>query len=309
MNSVGCVPIVTVTCLRDLSLLELQAQSIHQYLDTKTPIYLIVNESATAKWFDYFDQHIKHYYRNHQLTVLTRDNFDAPWNQWFDYPENCWQSPGWETQQILKLAVSMQLSDPQYLVLDTQNFLVKPWNPYSLIKNNRAPTRTGVNVMPVEIWDDYSVSLATPVGTEDYNKIAPATPFYFDTALVKSLINTKGGLYDFAEWFKTASRYKSEFILYIIWAKNQGGAHNFHYSIYPGNIWAGPYLRDNDIDSFIKDIGKRPWTSIHHQAWTSMNAETYQRMVDCLQEYNLIPHKHLHISRTDSIIKNVTENT
>ena len=52
-------PVITITCNRDLPLLELQAQSIALYLDKGTPVYIIVNEADTTKWFKEFDNKTK----------------------------------------------------------------------------------------------------------------------------------------------------------------------------------------------------------------------------------------------------------
>jgi hypothetical protein len=144
--------------------------------------------------------------------------------------------------------------------------------------------------MPEEIWKDYSISLSVSIGPDYYDKITSATPFYFNTNLVKSLINSKRGSFKFAEWFKFASNTKSEFILYGIWAIQQGGLYQFHYNA--SKEWAELYLRDG-IDNFVSLVGTNPWASIHHETWYNMNPELFQLMTDCLQKYELIPRKDL----------------
>jgi hypothetical protein len=88
------LPVVTVTCIRDLPLLELQAQSISLYLDKTCPVWIIVNEEDTAPWFDYFDKHIRNYYKEHNLTILTLEDFDGEWNYWIPSQINPW-AVGW----------------------------------------------------------------------------------------------------------------------------------------------------------------------------------------------------------------------
>jgi hypothetical protein len=86
---------------------------------------------------------------------LYRQNFESAWSEWIPSQKNPW-SVGWETQQVLKLAISKHLDSVRYLVLDSQNFLVRPWDPaqYGLI-NGKVPCRIGRSVMPKEIYDDY----------------------------------------------------------------------------------------------------------------------------------------------------------
>ena len=75
MSTMNKTPVITITCNRDLPLPELQAQSIALYLDKGTPVYIIVNEADTTKWFKEFDNKIAPYYQNHnqkQNTVSVR---------------------------------------------------------------------------------------------------------------------------------------------------------------------------------------------------------------------------------------------
>jgi hypothetical protein len=73
------IPLVTVTCQRDLQLLELQAQSFDRYLQEKSSIIIIVNELDSTEWDTYFLNNISHYYKRHNLTVLYKKDFDLDW--------------------------------------------------------------------------------------------------------------------------------------------------------------------------------------------------------------------------------------
>jgi len=288
-------PVITVTCLRDLPLLDLQAQSVQLYLDKSTPVYLIINEADPAGWFEYFDSNIRHYYSNHKLTILTRDNFTAEWSLWIPSRLNPW-AVGWETQQILKFAIAMHLDVAQYLILDSQNFLFKIWDSDQYNSDHRTPARSGHFTMPLEIWNEYSAVLGISVASPDDSTMAMCTPIFFHTDLVKSLINSKNNLYEFTKWFKNASRIKSEFILYLLWAESQGGLDKFHNMIPVLDDWASPYLRDcateESFNNFFNFVGVHPqhsWISINHRAWGNMTLDQYNKLCAKLKEYNLTP--------------------
>jgi hypothetical protein len=69
------IPVITITCIRDLPMLRLQAQSMYLYLDKSTPIYIVVNEENPKEWDTVFNKEIKQYYQHHNLTILYRTDF------------------------------------------------------------------------------------------------------------------------------------------------------------------------------------------------------------------------------------------
>jgi hypothetical protein len=288
-------PIVTVTCVRDLPMLDLQAQSILHYLDRNMAVYLIVNEEDPAEWFKFFDKHIRHYYQNHKLTVFTRDEFKGAWSTWINSNNNPW-AVGWETQQVLKLIVSEHIKEPQYLILDSQNFLIKEWST-AYYDSDRTPARPGNFVMPTEIWDQYSKILKVNIDPPTADTMSICTPIFFNTDVVKDLIKHTGSYENFALWFKNASRIKSEFILYALWLEKQGGLSKFHKMFTVPEDWGNPMLRDcrteEDFNWFIERIGTVPthaWVSSNHRAWGNMTNEQYQQLCTKLKTYKLVPH-------------------
>lgn len=286
-------PVITVTCERDLPLLELQAQSISLYLDKNCPIYLIVNENDCSNWLSLFDKKIRHHYQNHKLTILFRNSFEGYWWQWIPSAINPWHV-GWETQQILKLAIAKHLDSEAFLICDSQNFLIKEWSADYELPENTIPYRTGIFSMPIEIWEQYCQALDVKLSSPTNETISMCTPIFMHTQLVQGLLTTKGGVEGFSQWFKNASRVKSEFILYTIWAEKHGGIHKLHQKV---PDWGGPYLRDSktfsdDFEKFIEFIGVVPthaWVSANHRSWGDMTEDQYNRLKIKLSEYNLYP--------------------
>ncbi len=289
-------PIITVTCMRDLPMLDLQAQSISQYLDKTCPVYIIVNEDNTDKWFEEFDAKYRHYYKNHSLTIFTKKDFTEKWQDWVPSLSNPW-AVGWETQQVLKLAVSTKINCKQFMILDTQNILIRPWSPtqYGYV-NNKIPARQGSFVMPENIWEEYAKSLGLSHVPGKRYLMSVCTPLFLSKSVCDNLIENRGGVEKFATWFKHASSVKSEFILYNLWAEQLDGFWSHHYFLPEIEDWANPYLRDcyseEDFLAFYNFLGahiSHYWISINHRAWGNMSNNQYNRLCKKLETFNLKP--------------------
>ena len=289
-------PIITVTCERDLDMLELQAQSIARYLNTATPVFIVVNEDNTTSWFDYFDRNIRHYYSNHSLTVLSRNQLiESGWNHWIPDKVNPWAS-GWETQQVLKLACAKLATSPGYVVLDTQNFLIDHWSPdqYNISKGKIPVRDMGPFLMPLEIWTQYAEKLGIDNAPHPSSlNVSITTPMFLHTALTNSLVETYSANKPFPEWFKYASNIKSEFLLYLMWVVKHNALEDYHERV---DSWASPYLRDcyteESFREFIDFVGvckPHAWISINHRAWGNMTAQKYSELKEKLKGYGLYP--------------------
>ena len=289
------IPLVTITCARDLYLLELQAQSLCTHLTENCDVYIVVNEEDPIPWQTHFDKYIRNYYWQHNLKIIYRSEFDIDWNKWIPSPKLNW-SMGWEQQQILKLVVAEKINSVGYLVLDSQNFLIWPWIPTTK-SDNQVPYRSGKFVMPLSTWDDYCKELGIAEAYPTDDTLSICTPIFLHTELVRSLLKFKGSLNDFSRWFR-AIKGKSEFILYLLWAIKNGGLEKYHYRVMDSTDgWSGAYLRDSetfdqDFDAFINFVGvHRPhsWISINHRSWGDMSDQQYKDTVDKLANYKLTP--------------------
>lgn len=291
MNEYTSFPLVVITCIRDLALLDLQAQSIEQYLEPGTTVYIIVNESDSAPWTTYFNRHIRHYYHKHNLVVMYKQEFEAVWAL-----RRTPISAGWEDQQILKLLIAERITEPYYLILDSQNFLVYPLAKKDFaMKESRIPYRIGKFVMPIETWHDYSKSVGILLEEPTDETMSICTPLFMHTSIVKNLIIHHGGSKGFSTWFHTASRIKSEFILYLFWAEKCGGFKTYHYE---QQCWTGSHLRDcpnlqEAVKKFVNHLGvvkQQIWAMVNHRAWGDISDDEYKLICNKLQTYNLVPH-------------------
>ena len=103
--SLNCT-LVTVSCLRDMALLDLQSQSIKNFLPKTVKVIIIINEDGTNidKWkeeFSLFSQN----YENHNLIVYEKKDFDIEW----EINESMEVVKGWTRQQVLKFVISEKI--------------------------------------------------------------------------------------------------------------------------------------------------------------------------------------------------------
>lgn len=285
-------PIVVVSCFNQLALLELQAQSVSKHLRGKHDIFIIVNEIDTAPWDIFFDTHIRHYYADHTLHVLYAKDFDIEESPKYHTAGRKWA--GWDSQQLLKLAIAERLDSIGYLVLDCQNYLIRSFSTQDYIVDNQLPIRISPMSMPKETWTTYceQLDLALDFPTES---LAICTPIFLNTNLVKSLINSKGNILEFSKWFNRTTKFKSEFMLYDLWCQKTEAT--CHYIIETVNDWANPYLRDHpEFDSqferYMAQLGDHEphkWTSINYRAWGDLSAEQYSKLKTKLATFGLDP--------------------
>ena len=108
--------LVTVTCLLDFQQMQLQAESIQQFLEPCTH-YVIVNDKHIDK--EVWTNMLTPYYTNHKLVLMFPD-----WNM---YGHKSGSHSGWMKHQVYKMIISEQLDD-DYVALDSKNFFIKHCN-------------------------------------------------------------------------------------------------------------------------------------------------------------------------------------
>ena len=288
-------PIVVVSCLRDIKLLALQAQSIHVWLDKPHDIYILVNETHLIdQWQKEFDLHCRSWYQKHKLKIIYKEEFDCAWSK---NPSLHWS--GWEDQQILKLAIATKLDSGSYFVLDSQNFLINSWSTdrYT-IADNRYPGRKNLYTMNKNTWEEYSKEFDLDSSIPDIPVMTISTPIYLRSDLVLSLIQRWTDLKGFTKWFSETSSSLSEFVLYYLWSEKCGGYDKFHYDVGYNNTWNGPMMRlkgndtvaERSFSFFLSQFGKRKnesWVSITHRSWTLFSPTELKDLSNLLKTRNL----------------------
>ena len=282
-------PLVTVTCQRDLPLLELQAQSFDRYLHENSSILIIVNELDPTDWNKYFLENISHYYKRHNVTVLYNKDFKIDWTLF----EKNIVVTSWIRQQILKLAVAEKLHSNYYLILDSQNFLVNYWSFKSRFIEGKAPYRINSTDWAMDCYNNYRGLFALPK-TDQKDNMSICTPIFLNTDLVRKLILTQNDVKQFSRWFFSYGETKSEFSLYLAWLEFNGGIEKYHY---PVHNWGHPMLRDSfdfkkDVSYFIDNVGKETfhrWSSVNFRAWLDMDDQQVRAVVNKLKTLGLSP--------------------
>ena len=103
------IPIVVISCNRDIDMLALQAHSLYTYYESwltdeqrSADIYIVVNESGEKvdHWNEQYNSRIKEWHRPFNVKILYKDDFVGDWNAWIPSQVNPW-AVGWEVQQIL----------------------------------------------------------------------------------------------------------------------------------------------------------------------------------------------------------------
>ena len=285
-------PLVVVTHHRDWPMLKLLAESITKYLHIEHPFWLITNDfngSATA------------WYKDKLLQIMPEREVNVVDESEFVYIRanqevaGKWarQQEGWVNQQVLKLAIAYVLPDDvrEYLVLDSQNFLVNPW---SVPETEQTPYRKSLWSMHDEIWKNLARSY--DCYHLDFPEESLTTPIFLNKNLVRQMINERGGLIEWSDWFVNQSHLVSEFASYVFWTKRNNLFDRFHTYV---EDYAIAYLRDSqEFDKEFQiftdwfrntDINGRGWASINHRAWQDMTKKQYSIMLKLLDKHGLYP--------------------
>lgn len=283
-------PLITVTCQRDLSLLDLQAQSFDRFLYEGSTIIIIVNEKDPTTWNEHFFNNIEKWYKRHHYTIFYRKDFDIDWNLFYKNEP----VTGWFRQQILKLAIAEKINQEFYFILDTQNFLVNFWSFKNRFIDGKIPYRSNELGWAETAYNGYAGLLGLSNSNPKDKKMSISTPMYIKTDIVKSILKNHKNLEDFSRWFFQYGEEKSEFALYLAWVEFTGGIDQ-HY--YEAHNWVHPMLRDSydfekDFEYYLEKIGTLPyhrWSSINFRAWLDMTPKQLNNLINKLRMFGLEP--------------------
>ena len=274
------IDLITVVFRDEIPLLQIQAQSIAEYIPAGelNSIIVVVNDSAdvvdlidTAWWKQYQDRV--------RISVRT---FESRIN-------------GWESQQLCKLLAASQAECKWSVVLDTKTWFVRPFAMLDIVDSQGRP-RVGFGRL-------------SKIGIEDHTRhyienlyrlnelphvIGPAgVPFFFHTETVQNMISEHD---DFVEFFQTNVRYPNlitEFVLYSGYVKSKYGSFDVLYD----TISIPPFIALNIADYEAPDFDYRfnlivtepkvLTASLHRKAYAQLSPEQLARWQDFLIDRKL----------------------
>lgn len=203
------LPVVIVTCMRDIARLDTLLKSLEKFLTEDTDIHIINGDLQ----FNLFDTTVlkcvipinsRHRYTLHNSEEIT------------PYPTS---SIGWEHQQVLKLC-AYKLFSTDYLTMDSSNVVVRPWSFSDLKIDNKYITSGG----QPGLIDDHPFITAINYYIEFF-QIDPiciescTTPFVMEQNIIKPLIEYFGSEMGFIRWFVDKPFDPSEYSLHSIFSQ------------------------------------------------------------------------------------------
>jgi hypothetical protein len=167
---------VTVTYSTDFDAMILQASSLKFVIDNITHFVIIQDSKIELKQWQ---SALSPYYTRHKFVLIQNDL--------------ALKCDGWRQQQILKLEIAKKVNTESYLVLDSKNFFIKPFNIsdwdidhgngslFLYYKNNKK--RLDVDIFLEKASVKYNKTI--PKLHIDY-----MTPYKLNTAIVNTIIDT-----------------------------------------------------------------------------------------------------------------------
>ena len=191
---------VTVTCSTDFDAMLLQASSLEFVIDNITH-FVIIQDSKIE--LEQWQSALSPYYTRHTLVLIQNDLV--------------LKCDGWRQQQILKLEIAKKVNTESYLVLDSKNFFIKPFN----LTDWDVPHGNGSLFLYYKNNKErLDVDIFLEKASVKYNKTIPKlhidymTPYKLNTDIVNTIIDT-----DYQSLF-FEYELQSEFALYNMFLPN-----------------------------------------------------------------------------------------
>ena len=206
--------VLIVTCDRDRWQFQIQCWSIGKYLEP-VDLHIVINEPNPGAWLTWFADNAASYLSSHTVQVYSSRDILEESIHLTVVKNLILTSPGWNSQQVLKLLAGYKIQQP-YTVLDTKNWFIKP----SHIQLFKPQPRTGThhNFLFSPFYNECLLrfNMVPYITTRPH-----ITPFHFDPTVIKQLIDYFGGAEHFTCWFLSFNT-PSEFIVYDLFVQKQG---------------------------------------------------------------------------------------
>lgn len=213
--------LVTVSFSGELLSLKLQARSLAKFVREGTfdTIWVIVNDSDFRGFKSYFKLHVLPEYGVHSDRVELIDGKVMAGRK---IPKN-----GWRSQQPLKLLAARIVDSQQYLILDSKNHFVKPFDQSRVIAPDGKLISHSYPVIEgfVANYRNACRYFGAPVGSEQRPRVMPtATPYMIATQQAVQLLDyvedrEKRSFFDFF----LATKSYTEFYFYDAYLRSKTG--------------------------------------------------------------------------------------
>ena len=275
------IDLITVVFHAELPLLQIQARSMDQYIDSTDidTITIVVNDEDSVG-----DQIDPTWWGKHSNKVKVKCY--SRWN----YTSRI---TGWENQQICKLMASSESTAEWSMVLDAKTWFIKSFN-HADFFDEHGCARSGY-VPTMQVFDSsrefveklYNIKLDRVIGPG-------GVPFIFHTDTVKNLVES---IDNFIEFFQVHVRYPTlvtEFHLYSGFVLFQYGSYEELYNSQAGySVVNVADWEANIFDQLFNHMqtDKNLLTvSIHRRTYQHLTQEQLLTWVLFLEEHKLICH-------------------
>lgn len=275
------IDFATVVFQEELELLKVQAKSINLYCKQEPidNIFVIINDTK-----DICDRVNLSWYRDLASKVrvlhcseLTNVTYDMH---------------GWDSQQLLKLLISVKSLSKYCFVLDAKTWFVKD-SMHSLLS-----TKDLANCVLMKMFDHFAQSavfLSKYFDNDINHIIGPGgVPFAFHTDTVRSLVSyiEHRENKNFDEWFKEKVQYPSsitEFTLYSAYIQTNDLFQTIYSTKSNYNVINVADFQMNQIDQLMKEMHSKNTltTSLHRNVYKFLSESQFYNWCKFLSEKNL----------------------
>lgn len=176
--------VITITCDRDRWTFARQYQTMIR-LCLPTDWFIFVNESQPSNWYQWYQESIKGMGQG-RLRIHVLDSKDLP------YKDQLQAWPGYWSQQFYKMLLASEIDRDIVIVLDSKNWLIKPWHPLM----HRVPPRQPLSVGCEHFAKTWNFARKQGVKAPDlYRSIMP--PVAWEPQKVRSALAQQGNFEHF----------------------------------------------------------------------------------------------------------------
>lgn len=205
------IPIVIVSCMRDIVQLKILLQSLEKFVVESADVHIISGDLDSETFFKNVNDYIKFGNNKHTCHLHTaRDVLSIT------------SSNGWVHQELLKLC-AYKLFTTDYLALDSKTVFIQPWS-FSDLKINGKYITSGLPLSHLHLCE-FKDAVTYYM---NFFEISPdqiecvehcATPFVMEHRVLQSLATYFDSEIEFVRWFADVTFDSGDFTLHSIFSQ------------------------------------------------------------------------------------------